>query len=199
MDQHVTIGSDYLAELKDATERIWSSSTQDPGVYGFPFPRGTRWMPGLSEQEILAYEDVLGTKFPLDFRTFLRAMNGTDVPTLNVSGGGVAPRQSAGVYSYPRDVEVVKQLIGIVQENREGIALDLASQGFHLPAPATLVPICGHRYVVCTRKLNTSVVLSIVVQDVDAIVYADSLREYLQKDFMGVVVKSPTRAPFEPT
>lgn len=196
----MAIGSDFLAEFKDATERIWSSGTQERGVYGFPFPQGTRWMPGLSEQEILAYEDVLGTKFPLDFRTFLRAMNGTDLPTLNVSGsGGLAPRQPAGVYSYPRDVEVVKQLIGIVQENRDEIVLDLASQGFDLPAQGRLVPICGHRYVVCTRKLNTSVVLSIVVHDVDAIVYADSLREYLQKDFMGILVNSPVRAPFEPT
>ena len=40
---------------------------------------------------------------------------------------------------------------------------------------ASLVPICGHRYVVCTRNLNTSVVLSVVVYDVDAIVYAISL------------------------
>jgi hypothetical protein len=93
----------------------------------------------------------------------------------------------------------VKQLIEIVQENRDEIALDLASQGFHLPAQASLVPICGHRYVVCTRKLNTSAVVSVVVNDVDAVVYANSLREYLRKDFMGPLLKSPVRVPLEPT
>lgn len=193
------IGSDFLTQFKNATERMWGSQAISPGIYGFQFQRGTRWMPGLSDQEVTAYEDVLNTKFPVDVRAFLRAMNGTDLPTLNVYGSsGIGPRQSVGVYSYPRDVEVVKQLIGIVQVNREEITLDLASQGFHLPAHAGLVPICGQRYVVCTRKLNTSVVLSIVVNDVDAVVYANSLGEYLRKDFMGLL-KSPPRIPLEPT
>ena len=194
------IDSDFLRELKNATERKWSSLTIDPSIYGFQFQRGTRWMPGLSHEQIAGYEDVLGTKFPDDFRTFLGAMNGTDLPTLNVYGSsGVPPRQSPRVYSYPRDVEVVKQLIEVVQENRDDIALDLASQGFHLPAQASLVPICGHRYVVCTRKLNTSAVLSVVVDDVDAIVYANSLREYLRKDFLAASPKSRVRIPLEPT
>lgn len=194
------IDSDFLTELRNATERMWSSQTINPTIYGFQFQRGTRWMPGLSDQQISAYEDILGTKFPLDFRTFLRAMNGTDSPTMNVYGSsGTAPLQSVGVYSYPRDSEVVKQLIGILEGNRHAIALDLASQGFHLPAQASLVPICGHRYVVCTRNLNTSVVLSVVVHDVDATVYANSLREYLQKDFMGLSPRSPARVPLEPT
>lgn len=77
-------------------------------------------MPGLSDQQVSAYEDVLGTKFPLDFRIFLRAVNGTDLSTLKVCGSsGAARLQSVGVYSYPRDVEVVKQLIGIVQKRIE--------------------------------------------------------------------------------
>jgi hypothetical protein len=194
------IDSDFLTELKNATERMWSRQATNPSIYGFQFQHGTRWMPGLPDQKITAYEDIISTKFPLDFRTFLRAMNGTDLTTLNVFGSsGVAPLQSVGVYSYPRDVEVVKQLIEIVRENRDEIALDLASQGFHLPAEASLVPICGHCYVVCTRKLNTSPILSIVVDDVDAIVYANSLREYLRKDFMEVSPRSPVRLPLEPT
>jgi hypothetical protein len=194
------IDSDFLTELKTATERKWSTQTMNPSAYGFQFQRGTRWMPGLSDDEIADYEDVLGAKFPHDFRTFLRAMNGTDLPTLNVYGSsGVAPRQSPGFYSYSRDLEVVKHLIEVVQENRDDIALDLASQGFHLPAQSSLVPICGHRYVVCTRKLNTSAVLSVVVHDIDAIVYANSLREYLRKDFLAASPKSRARIPLEPT
>jgi hypothetical protein len=93
----------------------------------------------------------------------------------------------------------VKQLIEVVQENRDDVELDLASQGFHLPAQASLVPVCGHHYVVCTRKLNTSAVLSIIVHDIDAIVYANSLRDYLRKDFMAASPRSPVRVPLEPT
>jgi hypothetical protein len=127
-------------------------------------------------------------------------MNGTDLPTLNVYGSsGVPPRQSPGVYSYPRDVEVVRQLIEVVQENRDDVALDLASQGFHLPAQASLDPVCGHRYLVCTRKLNTSAVLSVVVHAVDAIVFGNSLREDLTKEFLAATPRPQVRLPLEPT
>jgi hypothetical protein len=64
-------------------------------------------------------------------------------------------------------------------------ASDLSEQGFDLPTGAGLVPIYGHRYVVCTSNLNSSVVLSVVVHDVDAIVYRTCLREYLERDFLG--------------
>jgi hypothetical protein len=195
------IDSDFLTELKHATEKKWSTLTIDPSIYGFQFERGTRWMPGLPEEQISAYEDVLCTKFPHDFRTFLGAMNGTDLPTLNVYGSsGIQPRQSLGVYSYPRDVEVVRQLIEVVQQNRDDVALDLASQEFHLPAQASLVPVCGHRYLVCTKKLDTSVVLSVVVDDVDAIVFGNSLREFLAKEFLSETPKPhQVRLPLEPT
>jgi len=46
------------------------------------------------------------------------------------------------------------------------------------------VPVFAHRYVVCSKNLNSSVVLSIVVHDTDAIVYGSSLREYLEKEFL---------------
>jgi hypothetical protein len=194
------IDSDFLAELKRATEKNWSTLPTESSIYGFQFQRGTRWMPGLSDEQIAAYEADLGTEFPYDFRTFLHAMNGTDLPTLNVYGSSrTVPRQSTGVYSYPRDLETVRHLIGVVQENRDDVALDLASQGFHLPSEASLVPVFGHRYLVCTRKLNTSVVLSVVVHDVDAIVFGDSLREYLTKEFLAATPKPPARLPLEPT
>jgi hypothetical protein len=194
------IDRDFLTGLKHSTEKKWSTLTTDPSIYGFQFQCGTRWLPGLSEEQIAAYEDVLDTKFPDDFRTFLGAMNGTDMPILNVYGSsGVPPRQSPGVYSYPRDMEVVKQLIEVVEENRDDVVLDLASQGFHLPTQARLVPVFGHRYLLCTRKLNTSVVLSVVVDAVDAIVLGNSLREYLMKEFLAVTLQSHVRVPLQST
>lgn len=194
------IDSNFLMEFEHFTESKWSTVTIDPSIYGFQFQRGTRWMPGLSNEQIIAYEDLFGAKFPYDFRAFLAAMNGTDLPALNVYGSsGASPRQSPGVYSYPRDVELVKQLIEVVEENRDDVALDLASQGFHLPAQASLVPLCGYRYLVCTRKLNNSAVLSIVVDDVDAIVFGHSLREYLTKEFLAATARSQVRVPLEST
>ncbi len=69
-------------------------------------------------------------------------MNGTDLVTLNVYGScGEPPRESVGIYSYPRDIETVKARIEHARASRIEIAADLPGQGFELPAEASLVPI----------------------------------------------------------
>lgn len=163
---------------------MWSTQSIDPNVYGFQIQQGTRWNPGLTDEMVSEYENILGVRFPHDFRKFLRTMNGTDLPTLNVYGSCGEPfRQSVGVYAYPRDIEVVRQRIEDVLRNRAEISADLAYQGFALPMDAGLAPICGHRYVLCTPDPESSAVLSIVVDGVDAIIYASSLQEYLEVEF----------------
>jgi hypothetical protein len=180
------VSHDFLAEFKRATEEKWSQQSINPTVSGFQFQRGTRWNPGLSDDKIAEYENALEVRFPLDFRAFLRVMNGTDIPTLNVYAySGEPHRTSVGVYSYPRDLEIVEQRIEDVRESRDEIATDLTNQGFDLPTEAGLVPIYGHRYLVCTSSLSCSVVLSIVVHSTDAIVYEKSLQEYLKREFLG--------------
>jgi hypothetical protein len=179
------LNRDFLLEFKKTTELNWSQQSINPAGYGFQFQRGTRWDPGLSNAEVAEYENVLGVRFPVDFRAFLQVMNGTDIPTLNVYGScGEPHRTSIGVYSYARDLKMVEQRLEDVRESRNEIATDLRKQGFDLLAQAGLVPIFGHRYVVCTSNLNCSVVLSIVVDDVDAIVYGNSLQEYLEREFL---------------
>jgi hypothetical protein len=72
-----------------------------------------------------------------------------------------------------------------IRRERDEIASDLAGQDFELPNEASLVPIYAHRYLVCAPNLDTSAVLSIVVQSVDAIVYGNSLREFLEREFLA--------------
>jgi hypothetical protein len=48
---------------------------------------------------------------------------------------------------------------------------------------AGLMPLYLHRYAVCTSDLSRSIVLSIVSAS-DAIVYGNSLREHLEKEFL---------------
>jgi hypothetical protein len=179
------LSSDFLAEFKCATEAKWRERPINPHIYGFQFQLGTRWNPGLSDDEIAEYENVLGVWLPYDFRAFLRAMNGTDLPTLNIYGYcGEPPRQWVGVYSYPRDLEIVRRLIENVSNDRNELTATMAEQGFALSAEAGLVPIYGHRYLVCTPSLDSSVVLSIDDSD-DAIVYGNSLKEYLEREFLA--------------
>lgn len=180
------LSDDFLRELQRATEAEWSERSVDPTQYGFQFQQGTRWNSGLSAELVAEYESVLGVRFPHDFKAFLRAMNGTDLATLNVYGNcGEPHRESVGVYSYPRDIEIVKQQIEHFRSGRAEITADLAEQGFELSATASLVPIYGHRYLVCTSNLESSVVLSIVVHGTDAIVYGHSLRDYLENEFLS--------------
>ncbi len=178
------LNSDFLDEFKRTTEAKWSTVSLDPMIYGFQFQPGTRWNPGLSDEVVAEYENLLGVRFPHDFKLFLKAMNGTDIPTLNIYGSsGDPPCQSVGVYSYPRDIEIIKRGIEYVSESRAELRITLADQGFDLPAEASLVPIFAHRYVMCTSNPNTSVVLSILDRQ-DAIVYGDSLKEYLVCEFL---------------
>jgi SMI1/KNR4 family protein SUKH-1 len=177
------IDSDFLIEFKRVTELNWKSCAIDPQIYGFQFQAGTKWNPGLSENSIEAYESDLCISFPHDFKAFLRTMNGTDLPTLNIYGSsGELPQESAGVYSYPRDLEIVQQRIVAIHENRNEIRKILAEQGLPLPVDSALVPIFSHRYVMCESNLHRSVVLSI--HGTDAIVYGKSLQEYLEKEFL---------------
>jgi hypothetical protein len=172
-------------ELKRATEAKWHEKSIDPTLYGFQFQRGTRWNEGLADEMVTAYERVLRVRFPHVFRSLLCGMNGTDLATLNVYGSrDDPPRESVGVYSYPRDLERVKTQIEDIRASRAEITADLAEQGFELPAKANLVPVYIHRHVVCTSILNSSVVLSVVVNAADAIAYGNTLREYVEKEFL---------------
>ena len=123
--------------------------------------------------------------YSLDFRAFLRAMNGTDLPPVNIYGySGEPPREWVGVYSYPRDIKIVMELIEHIRGSREEITNSLAEQSYDLPPDAGLVPLYGHRYLVCAHP-NSSVVLSIVANDTDAIVYGKSLADYLEREFLN--------------
>jgi hypothetical protein len=176
----------FLEAFKRATEQKWSRQSIDPTISGFQFQPGTRWNPGLSDDKIAEYEGALGVQFPYDFRAFLGHVNGTDLPTVNVfSSEGEPPRTSVGVYSYPRDLEIVKQRIEDVRDSRSEIVNDLREQGFEFPAEGGLVPIFGNRYVLCSSNRASCVVLSIVVHSTDAIVYGDSLERYLEREFLA--------------
>lgn len=180
------LDNSFLNEFKRSTETKWKVQAIDRTVYGFQFQCGTRWNPGLSQPAIAEYENVLGVRLPLDVKAFLGKMNGTDLPTLNVYGSsGYPTREWVGAYSYPRDLNIIRERMDDVARNLDEIRADLADQGFDLASDAGLIPIFGHRYVVCARDPTSSVVLSIVVDDTDAIVYANSLKEYLQKEFLS--------------
>ncbi len=177
------LDKEYLAEFKRKTETRWETAQINPGIYGFQFIKGTKWNPGLKPAQITQFEEALSVRFPTDFRLMLQAVNGTDLPTLNVYGSSGEPhRESIGVYSYPRDLAAIQQHIKDVATQRREIAAALSGQGYFLEPNAGLVPIYSHRYIVCGSDPDTCTILSI--HGTDAIVYADSLKTYLNIEFL---------------
>jgi hypothetical protein len=78
------LSKEFLLEFKLETEERWRNKPLDPGFYGFQFQAGTRWNPGLSDEQILAYENALGIQFPMNLKVLLDVMNGTDLPNMNI-------------------------------------------------------------------------------------------------------------------
>jgi hypothetical protein len=161
--------------IRRETEALCAVSSLNPHIYGYQLQPGTRWNPGLSADEIDAYERALGVRFPASLRCMLSVMNGTDRPALNIYGSsGLQTEESAGVYAFPRDLGDVRERIAWVEEERAGITDVLADQGFELRGVDGLVPIYAHRYLLCRAG----------DEGTDAIIYGTGLLNYLRVEFL---------------
>jgi hypothetical protein len=177
-----SVDEEFLREFKTRTERHWSHNDPNPTIYGFQFQRDTKWNPGLDEEQVREYEARVQAHFPIDFRRMLLFMNGTDKPTLNVYGmSGVPFKESVGVYSYPRDIETILDMMKRIKDTQHQLHKVLAEEMILLNHDSVWVPIYAHRFIVCNGDKHESKVLSIM--GLDAILYASSLREYLELEF----------------
>lgn len=171
-----------FVRLKTETEAHWAATDPDPFVYGYEFQRGTRWNPGLRDEEIDAYERAVGVRFPARFRCMLSVMNGTDLPTVNVYGSsGHEPREWVGVYAWPRDLHIVRDYADAVRKERAEITDTLADGGFRLEEDAGLMPVFAHRFLVCADPLDGPV---LSIYGTDAIVYGPDLLSYLRAELL---------------
>lgn len=174
---------DFLKRFKADTESVWNARKLNPGIYGFQIQKETKWLPGLTSSEILEYEAVLGFSFPDDVKLFLGFMNGLDTPEINIYGNDGTPHANAYTfYSYPRDLESVKQMVSYIEEDYEEI-LDALSEEMEITTTYKFLPIYSHRYVVCSDDPRQSTVVSIY--GTDAIVYGQNLQEYLLNEFLN--------------
>jgi len=176
---------DSFLAFKSASEERWARIPIKDTVWGFQIQARTRWNSGLTDDAIAQYEEAISTSFHPDFKTFLKCMNGTDIPAIDVRGtSGEPPRFGPGFYSYPRDLELVNNRIELASTDKAQLAVTLEEQGFHLPANAKLVPVYAHRYLVCSPNVDGSPVLSIWNSS-DAIVYGRSLLDYLEREVLS--------------
>ncbi len=171
-------------------------------VGGRDWQQGTRWLGGLSEQEIATIEQHYHVRFPPDYRLFLQMLHSVDRPRVGakyVDGKTMIPITAPSFYHWQRDIEaiqaayewLVEGLFFDVQQN------DLWPQSWGVkPATAEaqearvrelvnaapkLIPVFGHRYLLAEPCEAGNPVLSIYQSDM--IIYGVDLHDYFLADF----------------
>lgn len=173
----------FFPWLKKASEEHWQSVEINRGIYGFQIQKGTKWLRGLSDEEIAEFEREMGCPFPEIYKLYLRHMNGTDKPTINVYGDCGEPyRYASGYYSYPRDLDDVRDTIKWIHDDF-GITPE-SIENHKIPR---IMPIVSHRFLVMDRCAGNPV-LSMYGRD--SIFYAPSLETFLVNDIFkgGIIV-----------
>lgn len=166
---------DFFDWLSHASEDYWSRVQINPGVYGFQIQPSTTWRPGLPHDQIDAYESEIGFRFPPVLRAYLRHMNGTDLPTVNVYGcSGTRHTYGPGFYSYPDDLPQLRATVKWIYD--EFGLTDKEVEDRQIPH---IMPIILHRCLIVDRCAGNPV-LSIYGQDV--IPWAPSLKEFLLRE-----------------
>lgn len=173
----------FIADFKARTEASWRLHELDPEIHGFQIQRGTRWNPGLSEDQIKRYEHDLGFAFPPALRLFLAHLNGTDIPTLNVYGHSGEPhRTRPGIYAWPRDLATVKESLRWVREDWKDYESVLASVGLG-GKKADLFPFFHDNCIVCGPDFPEMPVITI--DQHYAVLYDGGFGDYLERRFLN--------------
>ncbi len=200
----------FIVWLRDVTEELWSTyQTRDfeaECVGGSDWQNGTRWLQGLSVEQVLAIEQRWEVKFPEDYRLFLRCIHSTDRPMIEAGFGqdgelefGTGP----GFYNWLLDSE---NLEAAFQWPLNGLMFDVEHNDLWLaswgPRPDTLascrskladliseapplIPLIGHRYLVGRPLRAGNPVLSVYQGDI--IFYGSDLRSFLLLELADVL------------
>ncbi len=168
----------FFLQLKLKSEKLWSSKVINPKIYGFQIQKRTRWRPGIKLEEIKLYESEIGFEFPQIYKDFLMTMNGTDTPTVNVYGESGTPYvYGPGYYSYPQDLELVKDRIEWICESFKIKKEEM--DGVQIPF---ILPIVSHRFLIIPNKIKFPV---LSMHGNDVIIYSSSLKEFLIDDIFN--------------
>jgi hypothetical protein len=166
---------DFFQWLKSESENYWQTIEINSGIYGFQIRQETKWLPGLSENEIVGYEKELGFQFPEIYKEFLRCMNGIDKLTVNIYGeSGEEYQYAPGYYAFPRDLEAVVEQIMWVYDS-----CDITKEKIEEQQIPHIIPVVAHRCLIADR-CDSNPVLSMYGSDI--IPYSPDLQRFLVDD-----------------
>ena len=133
----------FFSWLKKLSEKVWENVEPREGIFGFQTQRETKWIEGLFDEEIEEYESELGFVFPEIYKFYLRTMNGTDKPAINIYGDGESVAYAPNYYSFPRDLEIIKDKIQWIY--REFLVDEEEVQRKNI---SHIIPIVSHRFLI---------------------------------------------------
>jgi hypothetical protein len=194
----------FLHWFRERTEETWQryqTRTLEEFVAsrvgGSDWQQGTRWLGGLSEQEIATIEQHYQLRFPPDYRLFLQVLHSVDQPQVGASykdGKSLTPITAPSFFHWQRDREtiqaaeewLVEGLYFDVQQNTlwpqswgvkpvTAEAQEARVRELVRAAPK-LIPIFGHRYLLADPCEAGNPILSIYQSDM--VIYGVDLRHY---------------------
>jgi hypothetical protein len=164
----------FFPWLKKLSEKVWENIELKQGVFGFQIQKGTKWNSGLTEDEIEDFEKELGLSFPEIYKFYLRYLNGTDKDFKNIYGNGMTEAFAPGFYSFPRDLDIIKDRINIVYKDF------LVHENFvRSGAIPRIIPIVSHRFLIVDGCAKNPV---LSIHQRDAMLYAPTLESFLVAD-----------------
>lgn len=180
----------HWQQFKTLLEARWRYQEEpSPNHVWFCTPRsGTRWNPGMTVEEVDAFEASLGFALPIVYREMLAVINGFDRTQITYrreeddqGNYYFEIGERLGACTYPCDWPAVQPLLNDIKDCRDDIDAVISGLGLN-PADITgFIPLIAHRVMVVLKDIHLSPVVSFIPGD--AILYGRDLREFMLRDF----------------
>ncbi len=173
----------WILNFIKKTTQIWESRRLNPRIFGYQIQPGTKWLEGIKEKEIQELETRLGFNFPEEIRHFLLSTNGLDREQINMNASD-KKQEFQNQWNLTNIERGQKELI---EKNQNEKTFKIIKEENIIPGidlkTHSLLPIYGHRFAVCNKeKPEYCQIISIHGDDI--IMYGESLKEYLEKEFL---------------
>jgi hypothetical protein len=169
----------FFEEFKRISEQYWETITLNTEVYGYQIQPGSKWRAGLSDAELLKFENETGFLFPQALRNFYKVMNGLDRPGVDAYDN--KPEFRSVFYSYPDDLDLITEMTSWIYEENLISRTDSLSSGI-----SRIFPVFAHRFMMVDIPGNP--VLSMWGDDI--IYWADNIGKLLIKDIFRHVLSA---------
>ena len=157
--------------LKKTSEKYWETSELIL-CWGLQIQQNSKWKKGLTESELIDFQNKIGFEFSESLKNYFRTMNGLDKFGININNGEDEIEYGTIFYSYPEDIELIKSEIKWILEENFVTKKDIESK-----AIPNIFPYYGNRYLILN---NQEPVLS--MQGTDILYWAENLCKGLAQD-----------------